>query len=152
MADVNMCLAVNGGTLAGSATEGCRDNNFTTTVHAVNHQGGGTGYTYFYLYYSGGWNYIYGYSGSGLPTWSWNAVGATVYGPWNNVTGMRMLNGDSPQTDSVIWFPSSTINYIMMGTNGNGNNDVVRANACEMQAWGEDNGKKHNALFSGSMF
>jgi hypothetical protein len=139
--EVNLCLAVNGGTLSGDATEGCRDGNFSTTVHTVNHQGGGTGYTYFYLYYNGDWQYIYGYSGSGCCGWSWDtgSSGATydTGAPWYKVTGMKMTNGDSPVTNSIIYFPSSTVSYIKMGTNGNGNNDVVRAFACEMQAWGK---------------
>jgi len=137
MADVNMCLAVNGGTLADSAVEAHRDNDFSTSPDYVS-GGGGSAAAYLYICVNGTWTYVAGYSGSGLPGWSWNtgAGGAQVNGPWLKVTGIRIvLAGPSAGTKSIM-FPSATITYAKWGTAGDGNNDVARGYSMEMQAWG----------------
>jgi hypothetical protein len=139
--EVNLCLATYGGTLEDSATEGMRDGNFAyPNVLSVNHQGGGTGYAYIYLRIDGDWGSpIATHTGSGCCGWSWGNAPTYVYEVstgWQNVTGIRMTCGDTPVQTASITFPRSTVSYIRYGTNGNGNNDVIRSYGCELQAWG----------------
>ena len=132
----NMCLAANGGALADSAGEGHRNNAFQDTVNGLDEHGG-SGSAILYLRVNGSWTSIAPYSGSGDPGWSWDtgAGGATVTGPWEKVTGIRIVIHCQSTITATINFPSCTVQYAKWGTNGNGNADLARSFSCEMQAW-----------------
>lgn len=136
MADKNMCLAANGGTLSGDATEGTRDNDFTTSVNYLDEHGGAASVV-LQLLIAGVWTTIASASGSGDPGWGPGLSGAvTVNGPWEKVTGIKGVNAAQSTKTSVVSFPSCTISYAKWGYYLAGNSDIARCDVTELQAWG----------------
>jgi len=118
MADVNMCLAENGGTLGTGANE--NDRNYWNEAHYISVNPGSSSFTaqidfpsctvskalwlvagtgsgastsrnyYLYLNIDGSWTQVKTHSDSGIGTWYYDwPDGETVTGPWEKVTGIK---------------------------------------------------------------